>query len=175
MCLSPFPLCLYNPVPSHVHPGSLHLLWLKGISPPSPNATVTNCRYVSRTLSLRVEPCSLSAEPVLCWQICMFPIIRVSTEWVLSIPVLLKEWLSWLAEGGRIAICLMHVAVYPHETSSALVSCWNGPVCKEESFPLGVPQHLPCWDYGLLGCNTSRLQLLLGAGCLTGWSLKLAQ
>lgn len=109
------------------------------------------------------------------WQIRMLPITHVSTEWILSIPVLLKEWLSWLAEGGKIAICLMHVAVYSQETSSALVSHWNGPVCKEESFPLGTPQHLPRWDYDLLGYNTSRLQLLIGAGCLPAWSPKLAR
>lgn len=97
----------------------------------------------------------------------MLPITHILTDCILSIPVLLKEWLFWLAKEVRIAICLMHVVFYPPEISSALVSHWSGPVCKEESFHLGIPQHLPCWDYGLLGCNTSRLQLVTGADCLS--------
>lgn len=61
----------------------------------------------------------------------VLPCTRLSTERTLSVPVLLKEWLSWPAAGDRIAICVTRAAVYPQETSGALVSRGNGPVCEE--------------------------------------------
>lgn len=120
--------------------------------PPSPDVTAISCSCVSCTLPLRTEPCLLSAEPVLWRQICMSPITHISAEWILSFPALLKELLSWLTKGGRMAICLMHTVVYTQETSGALVSGWNNPACKEQSFLLGIPQCFSCWDYGLLYC-----------------------
>lgn len=74
---------------------SVFTQFLKG-DPSPPAATAASCSYILCTLPLRAEPCLLCAEPILRWQICMSPITCVSIEWILSIPVLLKELLSWL-------------------------------------------------------------------------------
>lgn len=117
MCLSPSLLGSCHPIPR-----SPVVFAFPVVERESPHPLMRQRQAVSRTPSLRTEPRSLSAEPVPWWQVCTLPVTHASTESVWSIPVLLKEWLSWLAEGGRIAICLMHVAVCPQETSSALVS-----------------------------------------------------